>query len=254
MGRTKKEVQTETTKPKTRRTYKSKTPLNEHQEKKARITKKKEEQVQQLQAREMVADLYKRNIPAFIEKRREEFDNALAMFKNDYEARIAMGDNKIPQDDLEYLISKPLILISGADRKYSAADLLMFNECYWDCVRRANKVMGNTAYVPTLQQLSGLMSMPQSTFTAFYNSSDKELANAAEIVKDRFVNYYTVNGMTNRVNSILVIFTLKAGYGMRDNDTPQVVINNTTTTVPQDEISKLAAQYDKIIDVDFEEV
>lgn len=73
-------------------------------------------------------------------------------------------------------------------------------------------------------------------------------------MKDRFINYYTVNGMTNRVNSILVIFTLKAGYGMRDNDTPQFVINNTTTTVPQDEISKLAAQYDKIIDVDFEEV
>lgn len=236
---------------KMRRTYKTKNPLTENQVRKAKIQKKKEEQIQQLQTREMLADLYKKNIPTFIQKRREEFDSALTLFVTEYEDRIAMQDNKIPQDDLEYLISKPLITISAAERRYSAADLLMFNECYWECVRMANKVMGNTAYVPTLQQLSGLMSMPQSTFTAFYNSNDKELANAAEIVKDRFINYYTVNGMTNRINSILVIFTLKAGYGMRDNDAPQVVVNNTTTTLNQDDISALEAKYnfDKIIDI-----
>lgn len=236
------EKATKTTK--TRKTYKSKAPLNENQAKKKRVVEKKQEIAQQLEARGMVAELYQSNLPIFIDKRREEFEEIAKLYADEYNKQIAMGNNKLPQDDLEYLISKPLITISGAVRKYSPADLLMFNECYWECVRKANKAMSPSVYVPTLEQLSGLMSMPKSAFSTMYNSSDAEMANAAEIVKDRFVNYYTVNGMTNRINSILVIFTLKAGYGLRDNEAPQVIINNNTTTAEQSVIESLESKYE----------
>lgn len=252
MGRPRKEQPAEPIKM--RRTYKSKTPLNQHQEKKARVAKKKEDLEQQLEARQIVNDLFQSNLPTFIEKRKQEFEEVIKLFATEYEDRIMAGDNKIPQDDLEYAIMKPMITISGAERKYSAQDLLMLNECYWNCVRKANKVMQTTTFVPTIEQFCGFMSAPKNIMTTLYNSNDPEVANAAEMIKDRFVNYYTVNGMTNRINAILTIFTLKAGYGMRDNDVPQVVINNQTTTVPQDEISKLASQYDTIVDIDFDEV
>lgn len=237
------EKATKTTK--TRKTYKSKTPLNENQAKKKRVADKKQELAQQIEARDMVAELYQSNLPVFIDKRKQEFEEVVKLYAKEYDEQIAIGNNKLPQDDLEYIISKPLITISGAERKYSPADLLMFNECYWECVRRANKVMSPSVYVPTLEQLSGLMSMPKSMFSRMYNSNDTEMANAAERVKDKFINYYTVNGMTNRINSILVIFTLKAGYGLRDNDnTPQIVINNNATTTDKNVIESLESKYE----------
>lgn len=240
---TKKTVKTSETKTKTRRTYKSKEPLNENQVLKKKKAEKRQEMVAQEEARALINDLYQANLPQFIEKRKEEFEKVVKLYESENEERIAMRDNKLSQDDLEYLISKPLITISGAERKYSPTDLLMFNECFWDCVRRANKVMGNTPYIPTLQQLSKLMGVPESYFTRLYNSNDIEVANVTEMIKDSFINYYTVNGMTNRINSIMAIFILKAGYNMRDNEPPRTVINNITTTVAHDEIEKLEAQY-----------
>lgn len=252
MGRSRKEPPTEPVK--LRRTYKSKIPLNEHQEKKERIANKKEELAKQEEARKMVADLYQNNLSLFIEKRKQEFQEVANLYAIENEDRIMAGDNKLPQDDLEYLISKPLITISCAERKYSAANLLTFSECYWDCVRQANKIMKSTTYIPTTQQFCGMIGMAATDVSRLCNSNDKEVANAMEMIRDKFINYYTVNGMTNRINSIFTIFTLKAGYGLRDNDVPQVIVNNQTTTVPQDEISKLAAQYDTIVDIDFDEV
>lgn len=229
---------------KTRKSYKSKTPLTENQALKKKRADKKQEIDQQLEARDMVAELYQSNLPVFIDKRKEEFEEAIKLFAAENEERIAMNDNKLSQDDLEYLISKPLITISGAERKYSATDLLTFNQCYWDCVRKASKVMGNTAYVPTMEQLCSMMSMPSSQMWRLYNSNDPEVANAVEMIKDKFISYYTVNGMTNRVNSIMAMFTMKARYGLRDNDTPQVVINNNTTTTDQNVIESLESKYE----------
>lgn len=249
MGRPKKEQPTEPIK--TRRTYKSKTPLNEHQEKKERVAKKKEEREDQLQAREMVGDLFKEALPQFIEKRKQEFEEAYNTFISVNEEKLMAGDTKISQGKLSNLLSKPLASVIGISAKLSAQDLLTASQCYWECVNLANE---SIVYVPSIEQFCGMMGMASSRLVDYYYSSDKELAQAAEMVKDKFIDYYTVNGMTNRVNSIMAMFTMKARFGLRDNDTPQVVINNQTTTVPQDEISKLAAQYDSIVDVDFDEV
>lgn len=249
MGRPKKEQPAEPVK--TRRTYKSKKPLNENQERKERRTKKKEEREDQLQAREMVGDLFKEHLPEFIEKRKEDFVEMCKIFQIDNDDKLCEGNAKISQGRLSNLLSKPLSVVVGMSTKLSASDLLTCSQCYWDCVDIANE---SIVYVPSIEQFCGMMGMSSKRLVQYYYSNDPELAEAAEMVKDRFIDWYTVNGMTNRANSIMAMFTMKARFGLRDNDTPQVVINNTTTTVPQDEISKLAAQYDSIVDVDFDEV
>jgi hypothetical protein len=52
----------------------------------------------------------------------------------------------------------------------------------------------------------------------------------------------------------MAIFTMKAQYGMRDNDAPQVNITNVNNTVPKQDIADLERQYNfgdtTIIDID----
>lgn len=238
-------------KQKTRRTYKSKTPLNEHQAKKKRVAQKKEEREDQLQAREIVGELFKDHLPEFIEKRKQDFEEMFKVFQINNEDKFVEGNSKISQGKLSNLLSKPLTAVIGASTAISASELLTCSQCYWDCVNIANE---SITYVPSIEQFCGMMGMSSKRLIQYYYSNDQELSEAAEMIKDRFIDWYTINGMTNRVNSIMAMFTMKARFGLRDNDTPPVVINNQTTTVPQDEISKLAARYDKIIDVDFDEV
>lgn len=237
-------------KPKTRRTYKSKTPLTQAEERKKRIADKKEEQAQQLKARGIVGDLFKEALPQFIEKRKQEFEEAYNIFVSVNEKKLMAGDTKLSQGKLSNLLSKPLAAVVGMSAKLSAEDLLTCSQCFWECVSLANE---SIVYVPSIEQFCGMMGMSSSRLVDYYYSSDRELAEAAEMVKDRFIDYYTVNGMTNRVNSIMAMFTMKARFGLRDNDTPQVVINNTTTTMNQDDIASLEAKYgfgNNIIDID----
>lgn len=205
--------------------------------------------------KESSTDLIKKKfevmIPTYIEERKKQFENMLEDFKIANEVTIREKHGKISHTKLSSLLSKPLFFGGISKTEISATDIFTYSQCYWDCVDIANE---SILYIPTLYQLCGLMGISTSTFVNYKSNSNEDVREAVKMVFDRFVDFYTVKGLTSELNTIMAIFTMKAQYGMRDNDAPQVNITNVNNTVPKQDIADLERQYNfgdtTIIDID----
>lgn len=196
-----------------------------------------------------VAERFLTEFPAYVEKQKEEFEKMLHEFCVENENALSDPSlaKKIPTLKLsEYLCKsfvKDLIHIDG--RKYSPAHLRMASDYYWGCVTEITAE--GLTYVPTLQQFARLLNISVQTLRQTYlNSSDDAMRETILMIRDRFVDYYTTRGMTREISEVMSIFMLKAEYNIRDNDTPQTVINNNTISINSDMLEKLKAEESRI--------
>jgi hypothetical protein len=194
----------------------------------------------QLQSAEaLVAATFSAKLPEYVEKRRIAFEEELERFKIANDVIIDAKGGKVSHYKLSNMLSKPLTMVA-TPLKFTAYDIALCAELYWDCVAMANE---SIVYIPTLQQLAGLMGTTVGTILDYKNSTDMSIRQTVERIYDKFVDFYTVKGLTNELNTIMSIFALKAQYGLRDNDTPQVTVNNYTQTVQQNSIDELEKQF-----------
>lgn len=192
------------------------------------------------------------NLPQYIEKRKQEFEELLERFKIENEVILDRGDGKVDTMELSNCLSKPLYFGGIANCKVSAADISMFFDCYWDCIMKVNKT---TNCPPTLMQFCRFLGMSTKTFASYQFNEDANIREMVLMVRDQFIDYYTVKGLKNELNTIMVIFALKAQYGLRDNDAPQTVINNNYTTQVQTDIDDIEKRFNlpnmkSVIDVE----
>lgn len=185
-----------------------------------------------------VVEAFREKIPEFLEQRKTEFESLLSQFEVENEVVIDKGNGKVSCQKLSNFLSQPLIKGGILVSKVSASDVTIYSDCFWECVDRANE---NCVYVPTIYQFCRLLGVSTEKFTSYRFSQDADLREAVFMVRDRFINYYTIKGLTNELNSIMSMFVMKAQFGLRDNDTPQMVVNNnyqTTVHTNLDEIEK----------------
>lgn len=236
-------------------TLKIKGPVTQHDKKKKR-KKLSEEMTQLHQMRKSAEDEIVKNfhdeLPKYIEQRKQEFEELLERFKIENEVILDKGDGKVDVMELSNCLSTPLMFGGIANTKVTASDISMYFKCYWDCIMKANKSFNCP---PTLIQFCGLLGVSTSTFANLQFNEDPNIREAVLMVKDRFVDYYTIKGLKNELNSIMVIFTLKAQYGLRDNDPPQTVINNNYTTQVHTDIDDIEKRFNlpnmnNVIDVE----
>lgn len=195
---------------------------------------------EQANVNDIVSQKYSDMLPKFIEERKTEFEKLLKDFSIENEVLIESRMGKINTYKLSNMLSKPMFINGFALSKISAYDLMTYAQCYWECVGMAASKL---VYVPTLEQMCGLMGISVVTFKNYQMSSDPSIREAVQMIYDKFVDYYTVKGMTSELNAIMAMFTLKARYGMRDNDTPQMVVNNYNNTLSQSSIDDLEKKY-----------
>ena len=229
---------------KAKKPRKSKSDIKTAQEKRIEIKDDGKTLEQMSKAQESVNDIishsYSELLPKFIEERKIEFEKLLNDFEIENEVVIETQRGKVNTYKLSNMLSKPMFINGFAISKISAYDLMTYAQCYWECVGMA---AAKLVYVPTLEQMCGLMGISVVTFRNYQTSSDPSVREAVQMIFDKFVDYYTVKGMTNELNSIMAMFTLKARYGLRDNDTPQMVVNNYNNTISQGSIDELEKKY-----------
>lgn len=202
-------------------------------------------------AESLIASTFGEKLPEYVEKRRIAFEEELERFKIDNDVIIDAKGGKVSHYKLSNMLSKPLTMLTRP-LKFTAYDIALCAELYWDCVAMASE---RIVYIPTVQQLSSLMGISVGTFVEYKNSNDISIRQTVEKIYDKFVDFYMVKGLTNELNTIMSIFALKAQYGLRDNDTPQVTVNNYTQTVQQNSIDELEKQFNmnnKSIVIDME--
>lgn len=192
--------------------------------------------VEQKKAYDIIASEFSKKLPEYIEKREKEFEQTLETFLIENDRIIEIKQGKVAHIRLSNLLSKPLIFGGVVNTKISAADMAMFSECFWDCVAKASEKI---LYVPTIEQFCGLMGISVFSFLKYRDNPDENIRETVQMIYDKFCDYYTVKGLTQELNTIMAIFTLKARYGLRDNDAPQMVVNNFSTTVQRDELEEL---------------
>lgn len=196
--------------------------------------------VAQSNVNDIVSQSFSEKLPKFMEERKTEFEKLLKEFSIENEVLIETRMGKVNTYKLSNLLSKPMFINGFAISKISAYDLMTYAQCYWECVGMAASKL---VYVPTLEQMCGLMGISVVTFKNYQTSSDPSIREAVQMIYDKFVDYYTVKGMTSELNAIMAMFTLKARYGMRDNDAPQTIVNNYNSTMSQSSIDDLEKKY-----------
>lgn len=181
------------------------------------------------------------NLPEYIEKRKQQFSELLDKCKIDNNLIIDASTGKVAHYELTEMLSKPLIFGGVANSKISAYDISMFSDCYWDCAMRLYDL--DNRKIPSLPQLCRLMGISMYTFVKYKNHNDPNISESVNMAYDRFVDFYTVKGLTGELEKITTIFTLKAQFGLRDNDAPQMIVNNNFTTEVHTNLDDIEKQY-----------
>ena len=203
-------------------------------------------------AEQKIAEEFSKKLPEYVQKRRELFEKTLEDFNIANDVIIQAKAGKVNHYKLSNLLSKPLS-ICPITMKYTAYDISLCAELYWDCISMANETV---VCIPTIYQMASLMGCSTESLIKYKNSTDQEIREVMLRIYDKFVDYYTVKGLANELNTIMSIFALKAQYGLRDNDTPQITVNNFSNTVQQSSIDELEKQFNissdgsEIIDVE----
>lgn len=182
---------------------------------------------------------YTENFPAFVEQRRAEFAKLLDNYKD------KLLDNGVEEDKLSSVstlaisraLGTPFINAYGASLAYSPEQLIMANDFYWESV--SNVVNKGFKYVPTIQEFCSLLGISTLTLIRSYASNTQEqMREAVQIIKDSFSSYYIQCGMKREYSEVMAIFTMKSSLGMRDNEPPITIINNTSVLADEQSVEK----------------
>lgn len=182
---------------------------------------------------------YTENFPAFVEQRRAEFAKLLDNYKD------KLLDNGVEEDKLSSVstleisraLGTPFINAYGASLAYSPEQLIMANDFYWESV--SNAINKGFKYVPTIQEFCSLLGISTLTLIRSYASNTQEqMREAVQIIKDSFSSYYIQCGMKREYSEVMAIFTMKSSLGMRDNEPPITIINNTSVLADEQSVEK----------------
>lgn len=182
---------------------------------------------------------YTENFPAFVEQRRAEFAKLLDNYKD------KLLGNGVEEDKLSSVstlaisraLGTPFINAYGASLAYSPEQLIMANDFYWESV--SNVVNKGFKYVPTIQEFCSLLGISTLTLIRSYASNTQEqMREAVQIIKDSFSSYYIQCGMKREYSEVMAIFTMKSSLGMRDNEPPITIINNTSVLADEQSVEK----------------
>lgn len=167
---------------------------------------------------------YLDNFDKYVKKRQKEFARALDKFIDKFEGNVP--DN-ISTLEISRALTIPFVKPNVQSCiSYTPEQLLMANDFYWDSVVKV--LNSGIHYVPTIQDFASMLNISATTLIKTYAANAQEqMREAVQIIKDNFVSYYTQCGMKRELSEVMSIFTMKSSLGMRDNDPPITVINNT---------------------------
>lgn len=196
---------------------------------------------------EILADEFTNRLPDYVHRRKSEFQNEFKKYCLAHEDEIADPERvkKLYMMNLQDYLCRSFITstIRIDGRKYSAVHLRLVSDFYWECVSEI--VEKGLTYIPTIQQFARLLGVSVQTLKNYMNAPDDDMRETILMIRDRFVDFYTARSMSRQISEVMSIFTLKAEYNIRDNDTPQTVINNNTISIGADMLEKLRAEESK---------
>ena len=79
-----------------------------------------------------------------------------------------------------------------------------------------------------------MIGISSSTLNKYAQSTDGEMRQAVARIKDRFISFYTSRGMKREISEVMSIFTLKAAFGMRDNEQTNITYNDNKIIMSDD--------------------
>ena len=195
-----------------------------------------------------IVDRYKDEFDTLIAKKSTEFSLKLSDFANKMQTKIEEKDGKINTLPLENFFFRALAPVYGVEAKYSAPLIDLASEFFWNCIEQTYDK--GIIFIPTIQLFAAMIGVSTSTITKYSQSSDIEMRDAIARLKDRFISFYTSRGLKREISEVMTIFTLKASYGMRDNE-PQNVVYNDNKIIMSDNIRekllKNVSQYKNVI-------
>lgn len=206
-------------------------------------------------AEQLLIERFTNDFEKFVEERKQEFSDNLVKYVSIHREEIETSYGKVPTGVIENYLCTPFIKSITKIPKYNGEKLLIASDFFWDCVSEIEA--NGINFIPTIQQFCRLIGITYSTFKSYKNHENEDMRNAVEMINDRFTGYYYshFNAMGKKEYSDnMAIFTLKSVFGMNDNS--QVQINKFTfnSTVPNDLVARLSAQfgYDnaKVVDND----
>lgn len=206
-------------------------------------------------AEQLLIEKFTNDFDKFVDERKADFTSNLKQYVYEHQDEIENSCGRVPTGVIENYLCTPFIKSITKIPKYNGEKLLIASDFFWDCVSEIES--NGINFVPTIQQFCRLIGITYSTFKSYKNHENEDMRNAVEMINDRFTGYYYshFNAMGKKEYSDnMAIFTLKSVFGMNDNS--QVQINKFTfnSTVPNDLVARINAQFGyenaKVIDND----
>lgn len=188
-----------------------------------------------------IEDEFHKNLPVYIEERKTRFMELLDKCDIQDDVIVDVSTGKVAWYKLTEMLSKPLIFNGIANSIMSAAEISMYADCYWDCAMRLYEM--DRRQIPTIEKLCRLMGMSTSTFAKYQEHKDPNVREMVLMVRDLFIDFYTSKGLSGELEKIMTIFTLKARFGLRDNDVAPTVVNNNYTTEIHTDLGDIEKRY-----------
>lgn len=195
------------------------------------------------EAKQLLFDKQRENLPKFIKKRQKEFVKLL----EDYKIATIEGDqidiNGTSMNVLELTdrCFDPILYDISPSKKYSADQLTIIFDYYRNCCRELNKT---TTYVPNKEDFCRLLGVSTDYFERLKYSNIIEMREVVARIKDWISSHISQGAFQEKIEKNYSIFYQKASLGRRDNDPIQV--NNFTqnnTIVPEEQFKELLSKY-----------
>ena len=184
------------------------------------------------QVKNELVDTFKADFDKLVEKKSVEFGGLLTDFAEKHEIDIEDKDGKVDTIKLENFFFRALSPIYGVEPKYSPPLIDLASEFFWDCVEKTYDK--GIRFIPTIQLFCAMIGISSSTLNKYAQSTDGEMRQAVARIKDRFISFYTSRGMKREISEVMSIFTLKAAFGMRDNEQTNITYNDNKIIMSDD--------------------
>lgn len=190
-------------------------------------------------------DEMSKNLPAYIDKRREEFATQLEKhIEENSAAGTYMPDgSKLPFFEITEHIFKPIIKVAGFSPTYSADEIAIAFDFYMQCTEELNKY---DMYIPQKHDFCRMMNISTDMFNNYMTTSnDEQMRETCKKIEDYCSSFVDKAALAGRFGkSIYPVFYQKSVNSRRDNDPIQ---NNTfvqnNNIVTDKEINDLMSKY-----------
>lgn len=221
------------------RSIKQTLELQEKKEKEEKNNSKKAELDKQL---EIIAQKFLDNPEEFYKQKEQEIAKLIVKYGDLQNEDLEKGiiTKKDYSSKLTYYVTKPILGLYAVVPQYNAQALQMASEFYWEKV--VLPLNEKIFYIPMLPDLLRILGISIATFNRYSTNGNEQMRETCQMIFDQFVSYYQRKGMSKEISEIMGMFVLKTTFKQRENDVPQVLIQNNNIS-SNDKIKKFAKAY-----------